>query len=111
MSNKRPVLISVILTTLILIFLAVISVLLQLVATNGANQGQGLTAIGMSLGCQGIVMLLLAIFAARSTNFLITKVQWDSILAVVTVVLLATTMGGVISFLSSVIAIPVAGIR
>ena len=111
MSNKRPVLISAILTVLILIFLAVIFVLLQLVATNGANQGQGLTALGISLVCQSIVIILLAIFAARSTNFLITKVEWDSILAVITVVIVATTIGGVISFLSSVIAIPVAGIR
>ena len=111
MSNKRPVIISVVLTVLVLLFLAILSVVLQLVATNGAHQGQGLTAVGISLACQGIVIILLGIFAARSTNFLITKVQWDSILAVVTIVLLATTMGGVISFLSSVIAIPLAGIR
>jgi hypothetical protein len=111
MPNKKPVIISTILTILILVILAIISVLLQLVATSGANQSQGLTAVGISLACQGVVIILLGIFAARSTNFLITKVQWDSILAVVTIVLLATTMGGVISFLSSIIAIPLAGIR
>ena len=82
-----------------------------MVALNGASERQGFTAMGISLACQGIVMILLGIFAARATNFLITKVGWNSILAVVVTVLVAATIGGTISFLTSVIAIPVAGIR
>ena len=111
MPNKTPALISAILTVLILILPAILSVLLQMVALNGTSERQGLTAMGISLACQGIVMILLGIFAARSTKFLITTVGWNNILAVVITVLVATTIGGTISILTSVIAIPVAGIR
>ena len=110
MSRKSPATISAILTVLILVFLAIVFVLLQMVALNGATERQGLTAMGLSLGCQSIVVILLATLAARATTFLITKVEWNSILAVVVTVVIASVIGGVISFLTSIIAIPVAGI-
>jgi len=103
--------ISAILTILVLIFLAIVFVLLQMVALNGAGEGQGLTAMGFSLGCQSLVVILLAALAARATTFLITRVEWNSILAVVVTVLVATTIGGVIAFLVTIIAIPIVGIR
>ena len=111
MPTKTPATLSAILTVLLLIFLAVVSLLLQMIALNGVSEQQGATAMGISLGCQGIVLLLLAIFAARATRFLITKVNWNSILAVATTVLVATVIGGTISFLSTIISIPIAGIR
>ena len=111
MPDKKPALISAILTVVFLILLAVVSVALQMVALNGAGERQGLTAMGVSLACQGIVILLLAILAARMTRFLITRVNWNSILAVAVTVFVATTIGGTLSFLSTIIAIPVAGIR
>jgi len=111
MSNKTPATISAVLTILVLVFLAVVTVLLQMIALNGASERQGMTAMGISLACQSIVILLLGTLAARATNFLITKVSWNGILAVVVTVLAATMIGGTISFLSSIIAIPVAGIR
>jgi membrane protease YdiL (CAAX protease family) len=110
MSSKSPATISAVLTVLILVFLAIVFVLLQMVALNGASERQGLTAMGLSLGCQSIVIILLAALAARATTFLIKKAKWNSILAVVVTVLIASVIGGVISFLASVIAIPVAGI-
>ena len=111
MSKRSPATISAILTVIILVFVAIVFVLLQMVALNGASERQGLTAMGLSLGCQSILVILLATLAARATRFLITKVEWNSILAVAITVLIATTIGGVISFLVSVVAIPVAGIR
>jgi hypothetical protein len=111
MSTKTPAAISAALTILILILLAILFVLLQMVALNGFSERQGLTAMGLSLGCQSLVILLLGALAARATTFLITKVEWNSILAVVVTVLAAATIGGVIGFLSMIIAIPVAGIR
>lgn len=110
MFNKSPAMISAVLTVLILVFLAVVFVLLQMVALNGASERQGLTAMGLALGCQSLVIILLATLAARTTTFLITRVEWNSILAVAVTVLVATTIGGVISFLVSVMAIPIAGI-
>ena len=111
MLNKSPATISAILTVLILVLLAILFLLLQMVALNGAAERQGLTAMGIALGCQSLVIILLATLAARATTFLTTKVQWNSILAVVVTVIVAATIGGLISFLASIVAIPVAGIR
>ncbi|HJQ14513.1 MAG TPA: hypothetical protein VJ830_07180 [Anaerolineales bacterium] len=110
MSNKSPAAISAILTVVILVFLAIVFVLLQMIALNGASERQGLTAMGLSLGCQSIVIILLATLAARATTFLIAKAEWNRVLAVVVAVLVASIIGGVISFLASIISIPVAGI-
>jgi hypothetical protein len=82
-----------------------------MVALNGAGERQGATAMGISLACQGVVMILLAVFSVRATGFLITKVQWNSILAVAVTVTVAAMIGGVLSLLSSILAVPVAGIR
>jgi hypothetical protein len=111
MTTRTPATISAVLTVLILVFLAIVFVLLQMVVLNGFSERQGLTAMGLSLGCQSIAVILLAALAARATTFLVTKVEWNSILAVAVTVLLATTIGGVFSFLATLIAIPVAGIR
>jgi hypothetical protein len=111
MLNKTPAAISATLTILILILLAILFALLQMVALNGASERQGLTAMGLALGCQSLVILLLGAMAARATTFLITRVEWNSILAVAVTVLAAAMIGGVIGFLSMIIAIPVAGIR
>ena len=111
MPSKSPATISAVLTVLILVFLAILFVLLQMIALNGASERQGLTAMGLSLGCQSLVVILLATLAARATTFLITRIEWNSILAVVVTVLAATTIGGVIAFLATVVSIPIAGIR
>ena len=111
MPKRSPATISAALTVLILVLLAILFTLLQMLALNGASERQGLTAMGISLGCQSLVVILLATVAARATTFLITKVGWNSILAVAITVLVAGTIGGVIAFLSTIIAIPIAGIR
>jgi membrane protease YdiL (CAAX protease family) len=110
MSQKTPATISAVLTILILVFLAILFVLLQMIALNGASERQGLTAMGLSLGCQSLVVILLATLAARATTVLITRIEWNSILAVVVTVFIAT-IGGVIAFLATVVSIPIAGIR
>jgi hypothetical protein len=111
MSNKSPATISAVLTVLVLIVTGTIFLLLQMVALNGAGERQGLTAMGISLACQSLVIIVLAASAARVTDFLITRVDWNSILAVVVTVILATMIGGMLSLLSMIISIPVAGIR
>src|SRR5690349_6460642 len=110
MPSKSPAVISAVLTVLILVVLAILFVLLQMVALNGASEKQGLTAMGISLACQSLVVIVLATLAARATTFLVTKVGWNSVLAVVITVLVAAIIGGVIGFLSMIIAIPIAGI-
>lgn len=111
MRNKTPAAISATLTVLILSLLVVVFVLFQMIALNGASERQGTTAMGIALACQSLVIIFLGIFAAWATNLLIVKVGWDRILAVIVTVIVATTLGGTISFLATIIAIPVAGIR
>jgi hypothetical protein len=111
MSSKKPATLSAVLTVALLILLGILFVLLQMIALNGAGERQGLTAMGLALGCQSLIIILLSALAARGTTFLITRVGWNSILAVIITVLTATMIGGVIAFLSTIIAIPIAGIR
>jgi hypothetical protein len=111
MPNKTPAVISVILTILLLIVFAIVSVLFEMLALNGASERQGMTAMGISLLCQGVGAVLLGIFAWWLTNLLISKFNWNKIIAVVVTVFLGTTIGTGISFLSLIISIPIAGIR
>lgn len=111
MPNKTPAVISVILTILLLVVFAIVSVLFEMLALNGASERQGMTAMGISLLCQGVGAVLLGIFAWWLTNLLISKFNWNKIIAVVVTVFLGTTIGTGISFLSLIISIPIAGIR
>ena len=70
-----------------------------------------MTAMGVSLVCQGVGAILAALLAGWLTNLGITKFNWNNILAVVIAVIVGTLLGTVISFLSIIISIPLAGIR
>jgi hypothetical protein len=61
------------LTILILILLAILFVLLQMVALNGASERQGLMAMGLALGCQSLVILLLGTLAARPSDHILDR--------------------------------------
>ena len=111
MPNKTPSLISAILTILLLVVFAVLSIFTQMIALNGASERQGLTAMGISLVCQGAGAILAAAFAWRLTSLMIVKFNWNKILAVVVAVTGGTLLGGLISFISIIVAIPMAGVR
>lgn len=111
MPNKTPALASAILTIILLIIFGVLSVFTQILVLNGVSESQGITAMGVSLVCQGAGAILAAVFAAWLTNLAITKFNWNNILAVVIAVIAGTLLGGVISFLSIIISIPLAGVR
>jgi hypothetical protein len=111
MSNKKPPIISAVLTVILLVIFGVLSVFTQMLVLNGANESQGMTAMGVSLVCQGAGAILAAAFAAWLTNLVIAKFNWNNILAVVIAVIAGTLLGGVISFLSIILSIPLAGIR
>ena len=109
--KRSPAALAAVLTVLVMILFAGLSLLLQMLALNGASERQGATAMGISLACQSLVIIVLASLAARVTGFLVNRVNWNSVLAVAVTVFIAVMIGGTISFLSSIIAIPVAGIR
>ena len=111
MPNKTPTIISAVLTVILLIIFGVLSIFAQMLVLNGASERQGMTAMGVSLVCQGVGAILAAAFAAWLANLVITKFNWNNILAVVVAVITGTLLGALISFLSIIISIPLAGIR
>jgi len=110
MPARVPALISSVLTVLALAVLALLSMLLEMGVLNGTSERQGLTAMGISLTCQGIAVVLLGAFAGWITNRMIAKFNWSRILSVVLAVFLAVLIGGAIALLSILVAIPAAGI-
>lgn len=111
MTNKTPAIISSILTVILLILFAVLSVFMQMITLNGVSESQGMTAMGISLVRQGVGVILAGIFAGWISNLVITKFNWNKILAVFVAVILGVLFGGTISFISTIISIPLAGIR
>ena len=111
MSNKTPAIISAILTIVLLILFAVLSFFTQMIALNGVSESQGTTAMGISLVCQGVGVILAGLLAGWLANFVITKFNWNKILAVMIAVIAGVLIGGTISFFSTIISIPLAGIR
>lgn len=111
MSNKAPAVISTVLTIIFLVILAVASVLFEMLALNGASERQGTLAMGISLACQGVSLVLIAVFTRWLTNLLIARFNWNKIVAVIVTVISGVLLGGIVSFLSLIISIPIAGIR
>jgi len=111
MPNKTASIISGLLTAIILILLAVLSILIQMVALNGVRERQGFNAMSISLICQSVSLGLAVILARWLSNLLMVKFNLNTFLAVIIAVIVAAGLGGLISFLSIIVAIPVAGIR
>jgi small-conductance mechanosensitive channel len=110
MSNKIPSHISALLTITLLIVLAALSIFFEMVALNGFSGRQGGTAMGVSLVCQGVFLILAGIFAAWFTNLLIIKFNWNQVLAVVAAVTVSTLLSGIAFFLCIIVAILLAGV-
>jgi hypothetical protein len=110
-TTKTPAIVSSTLTVVLLTLTAILSVFVEMLALNGTSERQGLTAMGVSLLCQSIGVIMLGIFAGWATRLMITRFNWNKILAVAIAVIMALVAGGLISFLSIIIAIPLAGIR
>jgi len=111
MPNTTPAIISAVLTVILLIIFGVLTVFTQMLVLNGVGEIQGMTAMGVSLVCQGAGAILAAVLAGWLTNLIIIKFNWNNILAVVIAVIAGTLLGGVLSVISIIVSIPLAGIR
>lgn len=112
MPTKTPITISIVLTVLLLILVAILSMLGQILALNGVMDAtQGNNALGISLGCNGVTILLAGIFVRWLTKLLLVKFNWNQILAVAVAVILGTGLGVFLSFLSIIVGTLAAGIR
>jgi len=111
MPSKIPAIISGLSTLIILILVASLSVFVQMLVLNGASEAQGFNAVSISLTCQSVGLFPAIILARWLTNLLITKFNWNNILAILVAVVAGTTLGGITSFLSIIISTLAAGIR
>jgi hypothetical protein len=112
MPTKTPVTVSVTLTIILLILVGFATMFMQIVMLNGVmNEGQATTALGVTLGCQGVVIILGTIFARWLTKILIVRFQWNNALTVIVSVVVASFLGTVISFLSIITGQIAAGIK
>ena len=111
MLNKTAVVISAILTIILLVIIAIVSVFTQMIALNGVSESQGMTAMGISLVCQGVGVIFAGLFAGWISNFVIIRFNWNKILAVIVAVVAGVLIGGIISLISTIFSIPLVGIR
>jgi len=110
-SEKAPAIISVFITITLLIILGIFSVFANMILMNGATGNQGVTSTTVSIACQGIGVLLAGITAWKLSNTLITRYNWNRVLAIFATIILATGVGALISFSSIFVGILVSGVR
>ena len=111
MPNKTASLISGVYTFSILILLAILTVFIQLLVLNGVSENQGFNAMSISLVCQGVGLIFAILLARWLPNLLIEKFNLNAFLAITLAVLVAAGLGGLLSLLSIIAAIPLAGIQ
>jgi hypothetical protein len=110
MSTRTASILSVTLSILLLGIFAVLAVIFEIIALNGASESQGIMAISISLACLGAAAILLGVLAWKATALMITKLNMNPVLAVTLTVAMAMLASGLLSFLSILVSIPLAGV-
>ncbi len=111
MSLRTPSIIAAVLTALVSILISVLFLFGELVLLNGVSERQGSVALGASVICQGVGVILAAMLASWLTRTFVARFQWNVVVVVFLSVVAGVMFGGLVMFLSVVAAIPIAGIR
>ncbi len=111
MPDKRPAIISAILTIVLLVICGVLVFLMEIVLLNGVSDSRGGTALGIAVGCQGVVALLAGLGAAWSSGFLVRRFELNKTVAVILSACLWTVVGAVLALISVFVSIAAAGIQ
>ena len=112
MSTKTPVIISVVITIILLILVTAATMLSQIVLLNGVtNERQATMALGVTLGCQGVLVIVGAIFAGWLTRLLIARFQWNPTAAVAVSAGVTTLTAAASCFVTVIVGIAAAGIQ
>ena len=112
MPNRLPAMIAAVSTFLLLLAAAFLFLFVQMIALNGVmSENKAFASLGIGVICHGLSMLLAAGLAGWLSHWAISKLNWNKALAVVVAVILGVVLGVVLSFLSTIISIPIAGIR
>ena len=109
--TKTPVIVSVVLTVILLLLLVAFAFFMQLVLMNGVmSTSKANIALGTSLGCQGLEILLGAILAGRLTHLFITRFNMNKVLAVIVAIIPVAILAAVLSFIAIFVGLVAAGL-
>ena len=112
MPNKLPATVAAVATFILLLSDGFLFFFVQIIALNGVmSENKAFTALAIGVICQGISMFLAAGLAAWLSNRLIAKFNWNKVPAVLIAVIASVLLGSIISFISTVVSIPIAGIQ
>lgn len=111
MSQRTASVVSLLLSLLLLLIFAVLTLIFEMIAMNGATQSQGATALGISLTCLSTGAILLGMLAWKMAAILITRYNLHPILAVTLTVAFGLLVSGMVSVVSLLFSLPLAGIR
>jgi hypothetical protein len=111
MSTRNASILATILSMLMLLIFAVLGVIFEIIALNGASESQGMRAVGISVFCLGTGAIFLGVLTWKGTAFLIQKFNLNPVLAVILTIALVLLIGGTVSVLSILISIPLARIQ
>ncbi|MEW6239742.1 MAG: hypothetical protein AB1564_02910 [Chloroflexota bacterium] len=110
--SQTPVLVSVIVTLILLLLVGIVSMFGQVVLLNGViSDRQTGTALGIDLGCNGLTIILAAMFARWLTKLLLGKANWPPFPSAAVAVIVSVGLGIFFSFLSIIVGTMAAGIR
>jgi hypothetical protein len=112
MDTRTSTTLSVILTIIAILLISVFAFLMQIVLMNGVvSTSQTNIALGASLSCQGVNVLLGAILAGRLTRLYLTRFRMHKGWAVVLAILPVTVMAAILSAIAIFVGLAVAGIK
>ena len=108
--SRTPAVIAATLTVLLLTVLAILFMLVQMLVLNGVGERQGTTALGLSLACQGVSILLSGGSAFGLSRLFVERFNWNKILAVALAIVAGTMLGLGLSLVSIFAGMLAAGI-
>lgn len=112
MPDRVPSIISVVATLVLSVAVGLLLLAVQAIALNGVlDTSKASTSIEMGVICQGISVLIAAVFAGWFSSLLIRRFDWNKTMAIVAAVIVGTLLSTCFAFLSTVVSIPLAGIR
>ena len=109
MPNRTPAILATTITIALLAITAILSILVEMLALNGASESQGTTALGLSLVCQGTGILLSGGLAMMLTRLFVERFNWNRVLAVALAVVAGTLLGLGLSLVSLFVGMLAAG--
>ena len=109
--SKPPVVVSVILTIILLLLVTAVSFFMQIILMNGVmSSRQTNTALTVSLACQGVNIILGAIFAGWLTRLFLTRFNMNKVLAVIVAIIPVAILAAVLAFIAIFVGLAAAGI-